>query len=330
MLRVINDCHLATYRSAGTTASSRQELTKYMRQQFETLISANCDLMLLGDLFDKSQVDLADLYYVFETLSLRVRGKNLLYLVGGNHDLEKDSSKISSFQILCKLLQSISLNVKVIDKPTMTPYGYVIPHLPNQTLFDEAVAQVPECDFLFLHCNYNNFFATQSDHSLNLSKEQAQQCKANQIVIAHEHNARTEGKVTLPGCQIASSISDWVNATAKYYVTVDGPALVTEEHTIRLTEYAEIDWKELEVTGHKFVRVTGTAKVSEAALVVNTIAKFRAKSPALVISNAVQMESNEVLGGFDEALETVQGFDVWKALELTLGVDDMTTLKGLE
>lgn len=324
-LRVLHDLHLGVNRSSGTTAASKIALKQEMLRQFKSLLPSS-DLMILGDLFDTYEVPLSDLLDVFHTLKEWSEKGYKLYLVPGNHDLSRTSTTLSSFKFLCALLPT----AVVLDKPAMTPYGYVIPHLPNQTLFDEAVAQVPECEFLFLHCNYNNFFATQSDHSLNLSKEQAQQCKANQIVIAHEHNARTEGKVTLPGCQIASSISDWVNATAKYYVTVDGPALVTEEHTIRLTEYAEIDWKELEVTGHKFVRVTGTAKVSEAALVVNTIAKFRAKSPALVLSNAVQMESNEVLGGFGEALETVQGFDVWKALELTLGVEDMTTLKGLE
>jgi hypothetical protein len=330
MLRVINDCHLGAYRTAGTTPNSRQELTRHMRQQFEKLLPLNSDLMILGDLFDKSQVDLADLYYAFEVLTLWLKGGKCLYLVGGNHDLEKDSSKISSFQILCKLLQTLSVNIKVVDKPTMTPYGYAIPHLPNQTLFDEALAQVPECDFLFLHCNYNNFFATQSDHSLNLSKEQAEESKANQIVIAHEHNARTVGKVTLPGCQIASSVSDWINATAKYYVTINGKSIQTDECLMKVTEYIELDWKALEVTGHSFVRVIGEAKVSEAALVVNTIAKFRTKSPALVVSNAVKMESNEALDGFDEALETVQGFDVWNALEATLAPDEMTILRGLE
>jgi hypothetical protein len=324
-LRVLNDLHLGVQRSAGTTPTSRLALRAKMLAQFVELLP-DSDLMILGDLFDSYEVPPADILDVYLALRKWLQKGYRLYMVPGNHDLSKVSTTLSSFQFLCELLDG----VVVIDKPAMTPYGYVIPHLPNQALFDEALVQVPECDFLFLHCNYNNFFATQSDHSLNLSKEQAEESKAKHIVIAHEHNARTVGKVTLPGCQIASSVSDWINATAKYYVTIAGKAIQTDECLMKATEYIELDWRALEVTGHSFVRVIGEAKVSEAALVVNTIAKFRAKSPALVVSNAVKMESNEALDGFDEALETVQGFDVWNALEATLAPDEMTILRGLE
>lgn len=329
-LRVLNDTHLGVNRTAGTTGPSKLALKWAMLQQFKELLP-NSDLMILGDLFDTYEVSTADLLNVHDVLRTWLAKGYALYLVPGNHDLSKTSTTISSFELLASILaQSYPINVVIVDEPAMTSYGYVIPHLPNQELFNAAIASVPECDVLYLHCNYNNFFATQSDHSLNLSKEQADECKAKLIVIAHEHNAKVEGKIVIPGNQIASSISDWVHSNAKFYVEI-----VEGKHTLtqfcsQASEYIEVDWKFLESSTHAFIRVTGTAKSTEAAQVVNAIAKFRAKSPALVITNAVRIESDEALGGFSEALESVQGFDVWQALEATMTAPDMTTLRGLK
>lgn len=326
-LRVLNDLHLGVNRSAGTTAASKLALKQDMLVQFKALLPTS-DLMILGDLFDSYEVPLADMLDVFNVLREWCAKGYDLYLVPGNHDLSKTSTTLSSFQFLCALMATFS-NTKVIDKPAMTPYGYVIPHLPNQTVFDLALANVPECDFLFLHCNYNNFFATQSDHSLNLSKEQATECKAKCIIIAHEHNTKVEGKVVLPGCQIASSVSDWQSARGKSYLEIGATSYNLVAHRARDTDYGEVDWRQLDDTTYPFMRIIGTAKTTEAAIVVNAIAKFRAKSTAFVISNAVQIESDEALGGFSEALESAQGFDVWNALSVVLSEPEMAILKEL-
>lgn len=337
-LRVLNDTHFGVNRTAGTTLASKDALRGLMLSRLIALLP-DSDLMILGDLFDGYQVPNVAWLEVHNILRNWLSKGFNLYLVPGNHDLSKVSNTISNFHVLASLLEYTSpATVRLIDKPTLTPYGYVIPHLPNQTMFDTAIAEAPACAFLFLHCNYDNYFAVQSDHSLNLSKEQASQAKAKYIVIAHEHKARTVGNVIIPGNQICSSISDWVNASSKSYLEIclwDASSLPNPE-AYRLvkcaeaaTDYLEADWRTLDPTPHLFIRVVGTAKSAEAGQVVSAIAKFRAKSSALVISNAVQIEADEALMGFSESLESVQGFDVWAALGATMTVSDMEILRGL-
>jgi hypothetical protein len=212
----------------------------------------------------------------------------------------------------------------------MTPYGYVIPHLPNQALFDEALLEVPECDVLFLHVNYDNKFAARSDQSLNLTAEQAAACKAQRILIAHEHNSRTTGKIVIPGNQIASSVSDWLHSPFKFYAQVSGSTITLVNCRARTNEYVEINWKELD--GHpatSFIRVTGTATAEEATIAVTTLAKYRASSPALVISSAIEMQTTDDTEAFSSSLESAQSFDVWRALEEHLTTDQLTKVKAL-
>jgi DNA repair exonuclease SbcCD nuclease subunit len=128
-LRIINDLHLGVQRSAGTTPTSRLALRHKMLNQFMELLP-NSDLMILGDLFDSYEIPASDILDVYQALKLwRIKGYKL-YMVPGNHDLSKTSTTLSSFQFLCAVLESYS-NVQIVDKPAMTPYGYVIPHLPN-------------------------------------------------------------------------------------------------------------------------------------------------------------------------------------------------------
>jgi metallophosphoesterase superfamily enzyme len=334
MLTVLHDLHLGANRSAGTTVNSKVALRARMQAQFRELLSGiDTDLMILGDLydtFDINPVDIVQSYFAFSTW-LTMNPTKKLYLVPGNHDLSKTSSTLSSFAMLGEFLSaSHSMQVIRMDKPGMTPYGYVIPHLPNQALFDEALLEVPECDVLFLHVNYDNKFAARSDQSLNLTAEQAAACKAQRILIAHEHNSRTTGKIVIPGNQIASSVSDWLHSPFKFYAQVSGSTITLVNCRARTNEYVEINWKELD--GHpatSFIRVTGTATAEEATIAVTTLAKYRASSPALVISSAIEMQTTDDTEAFSSSLESAQSFDVWRALEEHLTTDQLTKVKAL-
>ncbi len=99
MLTVINDTHLGAQRRAGTTPASAQALTQFTEQQFiELLDGARGDLLILGDLFDTYNVPLRTVLFAFFELSrwLDMNEGFTLHLVPGNHDLSKDSSKMSS------------------------------------------------------------------------------------------------------------------------------------------------------------------------------------------------------------------------------------------
>ncbi|MFI3186045.1 MAG: hypothetical protein QX198_08705 [Methylococcaceae bacterium] len=326
MLTILNDVHIGVERVSGTTIESRYALRQHILSKFESLLPEN-DLMILGDLFDSYEIPIADLLYTYNVFRVWLLKGYTLYLVCGNHDRSKTSNVMSSFDFLGALLKvrDECAQVQVIKAPVMTHYGYVIPHLANQDLFNVALKEVPECDNLYLHCNYDNFFAAQSDQSLNISKEQAEACKAKKIVIGHEHQYKTAGKVLLPGNQIATSVADWQHCDTKYYLQDSTPV----PHVIRDSEYIEQGWKDLVVTTHNFVRVVGDATVAESSQVVTAIAKFRAKSPAFVVSNAVNIESGDGLGDFANSLEAVTAFDVWRALGEVLPSSDMEILRGL-
>lgn len=330
-LRILNDVHIGTERSAGTTVDSRWKLRQTVIAQFKLLLPEAQDLMILGDLFNDAEAPQIDLFMVYSILDswLTYSGHHL-YVVAGNHDLSKTSNVFSSFDLLCQLLRTASSRVTIIKEPTMTPYGYVIPHLANQDLFNKALKTVPASKFLFLHVNYDNFFAAQSDQSLNISKEQVDSLPVETVIIGHEHNFKQEGKVLLPGSQTCTSVSDWIGAKGKFLVEVeDNGSWEVKQVQERDVAFIEQDWKSLEPTEHTFVRVVGHATAEQAAQVASTIAKFRAISEAFVVSNAVQIEQNEGLGDFSGNLESVQAFDVWKALVSVLDPAEVTKIEEL-
>lgn len=331
-LLVLNDTHLGAIRSAGTTTQSRLSLRAHLLHSFTKLLpKQGTDLMILGDLFDTHDTESIDLWETYNLLKQWLSRGDDLYLVAGNHDLSKTTSVFSSFELLSKLLTSAyPQQVHVVLQSCMTPYGYVIPHVPSQQEFDLELSRVPPCKVLFLHVNYNNKFAAQSDQSLNLTPEQVQAAPAEQIVIAHEHNMRKAGKVILPGNQIASSVSDWVSSPAKYQTRVDAENGAVLEKVLEAgTQYSEVDWKSPAVTDHLFVRVVGTATADEASSVVAAVAKIRTLSPALVVSNAVKIESHDGVN-LAESLASIQGFNIWAALEQCMEPAEIAILKGLQ
>ena len=333
MLTVLNDLHIGVIRSAGTTPTSQFNLRKYLLQQFgELLANTKTDLMILGDLFDTSVIPMYDFYAAFSLLSHWIdEAKHTLYLVPGNHDLSKTSTTLSSFQLLCKILSNYD-DVVVLDGPEETDYGYVIPHMPNQDLFNDALTKVPACNNLFLHCNYNNHFAVESDQSLNLAASQVETLPCENIIIAHEHQYRKIGdKIWIPGNQIPSSISDLLGCTKKYVLMAfeeAKPTLSTFLETASV--YLELNWKQLQSSNSKFIRIVGEAKPEEASEVVSAISKYRQQSEAFVIANAVKIKSEDSAENFAENLESVKSFDVMAALKETLTAEEFSVIERLE
>lgn len=331
-LTVLNDVHIGAIRSAGTTTSSQYELRRAVLNDFKALLPTSGDLLLNGDLFDTNSIPVSDVLETYIILSnwLRDNQESKLYNVTGNHDASKTSNVLSSFQFLGKLLKLAHPTRYVhVEEPVLTVHGYIIPHLRNQDVFNLALQDVPEVDYLFVHCNYDNHFAAQADQSLNISAEQAQNCKAKHIVFAHEHHGRVSGKVMVPGNQIATSVSDWLSKQDKRYLRItDGkPEYVTCKQ--RKDEFAELDWKTLEDTDNKFIRVVGQATAEEASEVVNSINKFRKRSEAFVITNSVVIDTGTVKVDFDSTLESVQQFSVMDALREIMTKDEMTVLENL-
>lgn len=334
---IINDLHIGASRVAGTTVSSRVALKQSLLDGFKQLLEANWskDICILGDLFDTSKVDMADWVEVFKLLNdhASTAGSGNIYLVPGNHDLSKNSGNVSSFSALADLLVDIQPeSIRIVSSPRwVNKLGgiYAIPHMVNQEEFDAALKEVPECTYLLVHCNYDNKFAQQSDHSLNLSKEQAEALPVKHIIFAHEHQQKEAlgGKVQVIGNQLISSISDCLGNETKRYAEITAEGLKYHTYQQVSDQFCELDWCRLDDAKHQFIRVVGSAKEEEAAEVAQAISKFRDKSDALVISNAVKIGASALTEeSLEDALRDVQGFNVVAALRSLIADEKMLAM----
>lgn len=328
-LRIINDTHIGAIRSAGTTAASQLALRKHILERFAALLPETGDLLINGDLFDSFSAPMVDVLSTYEVLAdwLHDHPTATLYNSAGNHDLAKSSNVMSSFQFLGRLLtRQFPSRYVHIEQPTMTTYGYVIPHLANQDLFNQALSAMPAVHRLFLHCNLGNKFAETADQSLNLSLPVLESLPCESAILGHEHKHRTVGKALVVGNQIATSVADWLGPD-KYYLDI---ALSAELCCCaeKQTEFIQQDWHSLAVTDHKFVQVTGTADANQAFEVVSAINKFRKLSDAFVVSNSVDVTADDG-SVFSANLESVKAFSIMKSLKESLTAKEYDKIKEL-
>lgn len=347
MLFVLNDLHIGVQRSAGTTPTSSWALRQYVLDYFKSLMDkCTGDLLINGDMFDGYQIPYSDLLEAFKITNDWLKSGHKLYLSAGNHDLSTNSTKLSSFEFFCMVLKSSHPEqVEVIKGAADIGEGrYVISHVPNQDLFNLELEKVPaECKFLFLHCNYDNKFAQEADHSLNLSASQAEIiCKrGTAIVLGHEHQGRTirfadcTGWVVVVGNQFPTSVADCLGNSEKYFTEVDAHGY---EQSVSLVPswyakdtFAQVDWQELaSFSGkHRFIRVSGEAQPEQAADVVNAISKFRNKSDAFVVTNAVKVMTADGQMEFAESAEQVKAFDVLSALLEMLTDEEVAVVQSV-
>jgi hypothetical protein len=335
-LYVLNDTHLGAIRSGGTTPRSAWALRQYLLQRFDDLLQ-QCDgpLLLNGDVLDTFNIPYLDLLKTYLLLRGWLSKGHRLHLSWGNHDVSKVSANVSSFGFLCSLL-SEHPNVTVFDQPGPIKVagadGWVIPHMANQDLFNLKLQEVPQVKYLFLHCNYDNKFAQEADHSLNLSPDQARALPVERIIIAHEHqrSEHLQGKVLLPGNQIPSSVADCLGNDAKHMLQITDQTVKLVPVWQREGSFVRVDWRELSTApaDAQFIRVEGDASTAEAAGVATAISKLRGKHEAFVITNAVKIEGRS-LDTERISLEQIQSYNVLDALMKRLKPAQQAVVKKL-
>jgi metallophosphoesterase superfamily enzyme len=340
---VINDLHLGVQRTAGTTPQSAVELKDYLRRSLSRLLDdfRGRDIIVNGDLLDKFEIETSEVVRVYEVFADWLRNGGHLHLVGGNHDFNPRGSKVSSFHLVTHFLQShFGKQVCVYDKgfSLIDHDTWCIPHMPNQDLFkietDKAVAMDGEGKYLLLHCNVKNTFAEHSDHSLNMTDEiLTGLMKAGwTLIVGHEHQGYElrSGRVIVVGNQFPSSVADCIGDEDKFAIEITKAGVEYRKTWCAAESYAEIDWQELADTNASFIRVVGDATAEQSVDVVSAISKYRQKSNALVITNAVKVDG--VVGMDEMAAESIEGvksFDVLAAILENLDEREAKTVKEL-
>jgi DNA repair exonuclease SbcCD nuclease subunit len=183
---VLNDTHIDPNRTGGTTPLSHALLREYMHENFEKQLdigSADGCVLLNGDLHDGFTISNAAVLRVYTAIGARLESGAIktLFLARGNHDIARDTTKLSSFDLLGALLvDSYPQRVVVITEPTLIAWGehaadqgWVVPHAPNQDIFDLWIAEVgmQPLPFVFVHCNYSNGFAASPSSSAQCLKQ---------------------------------------------------------------------------------------------------------------------------------------------------------------
>ena len=352
---ILNDLHLGCVRRGGVTPSSQEALRTYIFEQFNALLEkANGhDLCLLGDIFDDFEVSPRDWLQAYFMLEAWCR-KNRQYkciLVAGNHDVSAKGTRVSTFEALTSVLVLQHNNVCVVGIDDAHFYNgntWIVAHHRNQDVFDLHLNKVLEGvqpgDFVLLHANYHNKWAEQADHSLNVSEDVALKFteKGVTLIHAHEHQSRTEiphgtpahgGTVVCLGNQIVTSISDCLGSDRKFYWELKDGRLQKQVCWTHggLFGYQALDWQHLDEASEsaKFIRIVGDATNAEAAQVIDAIHKFRQRSQAFVVTNAVKIDGIAEMGDLPATFEVAKKFDVMEFVYKKLDEAESEVIRGI-
>lgn len=325
MIKVTTDWHLGVKRAAGVTPKSLVALQDYQFSQFKAALDANHDHLIAGDLFNDFTVETSTVIKTFEILADHLHGSGKeLVLLRGNHDWQPKASAMSSFDLLGFILKrQFGDQVLIVTEPTEWKQFVLVPHLPNNDIFTleiDRLSSVTGKVFVF-HSNYENNHAAETQHSLNLTREQAESIilRGNKLIIGHEHDHRKlfGGNMIILGNAAPSSVSDCLNSKSKYAAMFDDLTCELIE-TVRITDiFARADWRQIhEVPADaQFVRIEGEANAEDAAHVIDAIAKLRQNHEAFVITNSVKVDGLAEMDALAElSMDQVTKFDVLGAL----------------
>jgi hypothetical protein len=337
-------------------------LHAWQRERFKALLpESGGDLIILGDLFDGPTIDTNEFWSTYLILDRWISDscssgeKNgRLILVRGNHDIVPQTGTMSHFDLLAEMLSlrfPAEQFLLVREGLTEVREGvFVIPHMPNQELFDAELDKALALDgdgYLCLHCNMlPPEYYGKRDHSLSVSQERAEALAQKFVILnGHEHQYAFHdiGKgIYCLGNQFPSSVADCLPRAG--YTGEDKCCLefhpgIAEEVPIgrgvitwqAAGSFYRADWRGLETLPEdaEFVRVEGTAQATEAEQVIDAIARLRREHRAFVIANAVAMEGMQ---GIDEAAEaTFEGIRAFDALDALLAeLSDVERARILE
>jgi len=284
---ILSDLHLDPDRQAGTTLESRIALADWQFDQLERILETPHDRLIInGDLFHKSSASDKTIRRLFDILSKEPE----VIINRGNHD--ETSMKVGDICSL-QLLGAILPNVKVIfDEPETVGSYHFIPHCFDQETFNKCIEEVPREKLVFIHANFDNGFAIEPDHSLNLSRLQldALMNKRCTVFLGHEHAFKAIPGMNILGCSIPTSIADTLSGDKYVHLLSDDN--IEQILSWSSQDYLEVDFTELDTIGSQnFVRVTGVCETHEYSKISREIAKLRASSKAFIISNAVKVKT---------------------------------------
>ena len=135
--------------------------------------------------------------------------------------------------------------------------------------------------------------------------------------------------MTIPGCQIPTSVSDLLSPGDKQYAVIRDGKLTLHTCARRADEFAEMPWNDLKPSTAPFIRISGEAAAAQASEALAAVAAYRRTSEALVVANAVKVQAAEG-ADFEDAVADMKGYDVMSMLREVLEPNEVKILEGLK
>ena len=262
---LIGDVHLGRkFRNKDIPLDKRGVRENILRLRFQQYVDLaiksveshtyNC-VFQLGDLFDSFAVPYEDLLFAYEQLSKFNQSNVTCYILAGNHDLSKDTNRVSALSMLKRMLGDKC--VHIVDK------DYQVVH---DNLNNEQHVLIPYSHESDSRNNLRPFrvlpgFTSYIYGHFDEPFPAEWQSQFTQVYTGHIHKPRTEGNITVVGSILPLTFAEDANNSFMRTVSLseyekdlaegvseyrcyriklnEGEELPTEKHCLQMSVYKE-------------------------------------------------------------------------------------------
>jgi len=194
-VQTVGDVHLGKVFKTGVPLDRRGEREEMIWKQFEVELQPQPGVdhvVQVGDILDKHRVDINVVLLAAEVIEKAAKANPNVrfWFLRGNHDVSRDWDKVSSFELLDRLLVDRCKNVMFIHNPRVWPTsdGFLgfAPFDPFETAAQNVERLPVGCAAIFGHWDHLSFGG--DDHNLIPIAEL--QARTKLAVSGHDHVAR--------------------------------------------------------------------------------------------------------------------------------------------
>jgi len=317
MITFFTDPHIGLKRTANTTPTSRAQLRQNIAlTAFDVVSNATGKVVCLGDLFDNYSNTEDDI------LTGRSIASMCDLVLGGNHDVTQDVTKVGSLELVSRTINSTAtkivlprFNEVVVEQFYSEADKFsiaAVPHHTTQELFEKALQAALDTDrfssvtpgdmaeILILHCNYESPHEL-TETSLNLTKSWAERLleRFDYILLGHEHNPRDlfDGRLIILGNTFPTSFSDISDKRILHFEDGEMRSEWIWSEANRAMTCDAIDIPEGHIDPVQFLEVEGEVEHGQLAFIAKSIGALWRNNPQLLA-----VKSSVKVTGMQEAV----------------------------
>lgn len=202
---IIGDVHIGKTFRTGVPKDRLGERESMILSQLKDLLRRPVNYtVIVGDLFDKIRVSNSDLYNLITIIeeALKEDPERIIVIINGNHDMPKETDRISSFQLFEKYFNSNSFkNLKIVSKHLKQNFvsatDDLLLYFSHYNAFLSLDQEVPKEDFDFASCfKYKVAFGHWetidfgSDHFIDRDVPALVKDNFDVVITGHEHKPK--------------------------------------------------------------------------------------------------------------------------------------------